>query len=145
MELDGRVVVITRGISEIGLALAARCQNEGAIVILSDTNEKGLLKIAEETGAIPIAADTTWPPDIKRIVDKTRHRLGRIDLFVSNACPDTLRTSFSNGKEWNDSCQRDLLSQMYAVKYMLPQMINRKSGYFLNVIPANKQVIQFNE
>jgi len=133
MELDGRVVVITKGISEIGLALAARCQKEGAIVVLSDTNEKTLLKIADETGITPIAGDTTHPPDIKSLVDKTTHRFGRIDLFVSNASPGPLGTSFSNGSDWNASC---LLSQMYAVKYMLPQMINRKNGYFLNLIPA---------
>jgi NADP-dependent 3-hydroxy acid dehydrogenase YdfG len=144
MELDGRVVVITRGISEIGLALAARFQEEGAIVVLSDTNEKSLYKIADETGAIPIACDSRWPPDIKRIVDKINHRLGRIDLFVSNACRETLGASFSNGKEWNDCCQSDLLSQMYAVKYMLPQMINRKNGYFLNVIPTTGLFNEYN-
>ena len=106
MELDGRVVVITRGISEIGLALAARCQKEGAIVVLSDTNEKSLLKIADETGEIPIAGDTTQPPDIKSLVDKTRHRFGRIDLFVSNASLDTFGTSFPNGRDCNASCLR---------------------------------------
>jgi NAD(P)-dependent dehydrogenase (short-subunit alcohol dehydrogenase family) len=144
MELAGRVVVITRGISEIGLALAVRCQEEGAIVVLSDKNEKSLIKIADETGAIPIAGDTTWPPDIKRLIDKINHRFGRIDLFVSNACPETLRTVFSNGNEWDDCCQSDLLSQMYAVKYMLPQMINRKNGYFLNIIPATGLFAEFN-
>ena len=144
MELDGRVVVITRGISEIGLALAAQCQKEGAIVVLSDTNEKSLLKIADETGIIPIAGDTTQPPDIKSLVDKTRHRFGRIDLFVSNAWLDTLGTSFSNGGDWNASCQSGLLSQMYAVKYLLPQMINRKNGYFLNVIPATGLFAEYN-
>src|SRR4030095_7618662 len=124
MELDGRVVIITRGISGIGLALAARCQKEGAMVVLCDTNEKSLFKIADETGLIPIAGDTTQPPDIKSLVDKTRHRFGRIDLFVSNAWLDPLGASFSNGRNWDASCQSGLLSQMYAVKYMLPQMIN---------------------
>jgi NAD(P)-dependent dehydrogenase (short-subunit alcohol dehydrogenase family) len=136
MELDGRVVVITRGISEIGLALAVRCQKEGAMVVLSDTNEKSLLKIAEETSVIPIAGDTTQPADIKSLVDKTMHRFGRIDLFVSNASLGTLGTGFSNGRDWNASCQSGLLSQMYAVKYMLPQVINRKNGYFLYLIPS---------
>ena len=144
MELDGRVVVITMAISEIGLALAARCQKEGAMVVLSDTNEKGLLKIADETGVIPIAGDTTHPPDIKGLVDKTRRRFGRIDLFVSNASMGTLDTSFSEGRDWNASCQSGLLSQMYAVKYMLPQMINRKNGYFLNVIPATGLFAEYN-
>jgi len=144
MELNGRVVVITRGTSEIGLALAARFQNEGAIVIVSDKNEKSLIKIADEIDAIPIAGDTTWPPDIKSLVDKTRHRFGRIDLFVSNACPETLSTSFSNGNEWTDCCKIDLLSQMYAVKYMLPQMINRKNGYFLNMIPVTGLFAEYN-
>src|SRR4030095_5001785 len=144
MELDGRVVIITRGISGIGLALAARCQKEGAMVVLSDTNEKGLLKIADETGVIPIAGDTTHPPDIKSLVDKTRYRFGRIDLFVSNASLGTLDTNFSEGRNWNASCQSGLLSQMYAVKYMLPQMINRKNGYFLNVIPATGLFDEYN-
>ena len=144
MELDGRVVVITKGISEIGLALAAGCQQEGAIVVLSDTNEKSLLKIAEETSVIPIAGDTTQPADIKRLVDKTMHRFGRIDLFVSNASLCTLGSGYSKGRDWNASCQSGLLSQMYAVKYMLPQWINRKNGYFLNVIPATGLFGEYN-
>jgi NAD(P)-dependent dehydrogenase (short-subunit alcohol dehydrogenase family) len=144
MILDGRVVVITRGISEIGLSLADRCQQEGAIVVLSDTNEKTLLKIADETGVIPIAGDTTQPPDIKSLVDKTRHRFGRIDLFVSNASPGTLGAGFSNGRDWNASCQSGLLSQMHAFKYMLPQMINRKNGYFLYVIPGTGLFAEYN-
>ena len=144
MELDGRVVVVTRGITEIGLALAAGCQKEGAIVVLSDTNEKGLLKIAEETGIIPMAGSTTQPPDIKSLVDKTMHRFGRIDLFVSNESLCSSHTSFSNGKEWNACCQSGLLSQMYAVKYMLPQWVNRKNGYFLTVIPATGLFAEYN-
>jgi len=144
MDLDGRVVIITKGISEIGLALAGRCQMEGAIVVLSDTNEKSLRKIADETGVIPIAGDTTQPADVKSLIDKIRHRFGRIDLFVSNASRGTLGTNFSNSKDCNACWELDLLSQMYAVKYMLPQMINRKNGYFLNVIPATGLFTEYN-
>lgn len=144
MKLDGRVVVVTRGVSELGLALASGCQKEGAAVVLCDKNERSLLRLAKETGATAIAGNSTHPADIKTLIDRTMHRFGRIDLFVSNEPVGTLGAGFSNDREWNSSLQPGLLSQMHAVKYMLPQWLNRKHGYFLVAVPETGLFTEYN-
>ena len=135
MELDGRVAVITRGTTGIGMGLAIRFMELGATVVIVDSNEKLLVKKATETGAVAIAADMTNRSDIKNLVDKTTRRFGRIDLFISNTSSAALGDHVISQKDWNHYWQSDAMSQMYAAKYVLPQMICRRSGYLINMVP----------
>ena len=143
MELDGSVAIVTKGTSGIAVALAERFAALGSVVILSDKNEEALLKRAYECGATGIAADITCKAGIKDLIDKTIHRFGRIDLFVSNASYAGLGNLFTSEKDWNQCWQSDTMAQMYAARYTLPQMIRQRNGYLLNMIPATGLFAEF--
>ena len=136
MNIEGKIAVVTNGTSGIGLALAARFIVEGAVVILSGANEKKLKTRAAQIGATPIVANTTKKEDVKNLVDKATKKFGRIDLFVSNICFAGFDNIFSTDNNRNACWHLNVMSQMYAAKYVLPQMISRGSGYFLNIIPS---------
>ena len=137
MRLEGRVAIITQGTSEFSLALAVRFSEEGAMVVLTDKNEKILGKKAAELGVVAMVADVTLKSDIKNIVDKITRRFGRIDLFVSNTTFGGLGNSLISEKDRDFSWQSDIMSQMYAAKYVLPQMINRRDGCLVNMVPSD--------
>src|SRR4030095_9382373 len=120
MRLDGRVAIITQGTSEFSLALAVRFSGEGAMGVITDKKEKILEKKAAELGVVAMVADVTLKSDIKNIVDKITRRFGRIDLFVSNASFSGLGNSLISEKDRDLCWQSDIMSQMYAAKYVLP-------------------------
>jgi meso-butanediol dehydrogenase / (S,S)-butanediol dehydrogenase / diacetyl reductase len=136
MDLDGRVAVITRGTSDIAVSLAHRFADLGSIVILSDKDEKELLKNANEIDVIPIAADISCKADIKNLVDKTIRRFNRIDLFVSTASFEASGNVCMSEKERNEYRHADTMTLMYAARYAFPQMMRQHNGYLLNIIPA---------
>lgn len=123
MELDSRVAIITRGTTGVGMALAIRLMELGAMVVIADSNEKSLVNKAKETGAVAMVADMAYKSDIKNLIDKTTQRFGRIDIFIC--------------------CQPDVMSQMYAAKYVLPQMISRGDGYLVNTAPSTGLLDEF--
>jgi NAD(P)-dependent dehydrogenase (short-subunit alcohol dehydrogenase family) len=143
MELKGSVAVITGGASGIGLALAKRFIQEGAVVVISDINEALLAEKAAEIGAVGIAANVAREADIKNLVEKAIESCGHIDLFVSNAGIAKFGDPFSPENEWDLSWHVNVMSQSYAAKYVLPHMIGRKGGYLLNTASAAGLLVEF--
>jgi len=143
MELKGKVAIITGGASGIGLALATRFIAEGAIVVISDINEKALEEKAALIGAKGIPANVAKEDEIKALVEQTTAAFGRVDVFVSNAGIAKFGDIFSSEAEWNLPWQINLMSHVYAAKYVLPQMVERGSGYLLNVASAAGLLVEF--
>ncbi len=143
MDLKGKIAVITGGASGIGFALAVRFIKEGATVVISDINEEALKAKADETGAFPIAANVAVEEDVKALVEKATEIFGRIDVFVANAGVAKFGDPFSSAKDWDFQWNVNVMSQVYAAKYVLPQMIARKSGYILNTASAAGLIVEF--
>jgi NAD(P)-dependent dehydrogenase (short-subunit alcohol dehydrogenase family) len=136
LELKEKIAVITGAASGIGLALATRFIQEGAIVVISDSDEKAVNNQAALIGATGIRANATEDQEIKDLVSKVTSQFGRIDIFVSNTGIAKFGNAFSPQDDWDLVWQTNLMSQVYAAKYVLPQMIERKSGYLLNIAGA---------
>lgn len=143
MKLNGKIAVVTGGASGIGLALAVKFIKEGAKVILSDINENALNEKSAEIGAVGIAANVAKEEDVKYLVNKATQIFGHIDLFVSNAGVAVFGDPYSEEKDWDFSWHVNLMSQVYAAKYVLPQMIARGSGYLLNTASAAGLLLEF--
>ncbi|WP_153799987.1 SDR family oxidoreductase [Foetidibacter luteolus] len=143
MKPQGKVIVVTGGASGIGLAMAKRFISDGATVIISDINEKALLEKAAETGATPIIANVAKEEDVKALVDKATAQFGRIDVFVSNAGVARFGEVDASEKEWEFSWHVNVMSQVYAAKYVLPQMLERGEGYLVNTASAAGLLMEF--
>jgi NADP-dependent 3-hydroxy acid dehydrogenase YdfG len=143
MDLFGKVAVLSRGTSNVSLALASRFIKEGAKVILIDTNELYLLKKSAEIKASAIVGDLTNRVGVKQTIEQILKKFARIDCFVS--LPYFEFASYDSIFE-NDRAhysQVDLMSLMYVVKYVFPQMIDQRGGYLVNMVPVNRLLNEF--
>ena len=143
MQFKRKIVVITGAANKFGQALADRFIEEGARVVISDISEDELKKIALRTGATAIVANFRQKTELKLLVDKAICIFGRIDVFISNAIIEELEELFLSEGDKAIRWHLNVMAQMYAAKYVLPQMINRGSGYFVNTIPANGLLDEF--
>jgi 3-oxoacyl-[acyl-carrier protein] reductase len=90
-ELAGKVAIVTGGARRIGRAICLRLAEFGAsVVVNAQTAIERAQAVALEIeamgcGALPILADVTDPAAVRRMVDTTIERFGRIDILVNNA------------------------------------------------------------
>jgi len=133
MDLKNRVAVVTGAASGIGAACARAFAKNGAKVVVVDVNASGARAIAKEIGGLAIPCNVAHETDINALVAQTERDLGPIDVFFNNAGVatggDPLRTPID---VWNDQWQINLMSHVYAVRAVLPGMLERGHGYLLH-------------
>lgn len=88
--LRDKVVVVTAAAGTgIGSAVAKRCLEEGARVVLSDWHERRLGEKAEELDPLgdvhAIPCDVTKEDHIQALIDGATEHYGRIDVLINNA------------------------------------------------------------
>src|SRR3954467_5382836 len=84
------VVLITGALTGIGRATAYAFANEGARVVVSGRHDDEGQKLATElrnlgTEVEFVRTDVRHEEDVKKLVDKTIARFGRLDIAVNNA------------------------------------------------------------
>jgi NAD(P)-dependent dehydrogenase (short-subunit alcohol dehydrogenase family) len=133
MDLNNRVAVITGAASGIGAATARAFAKQGAKVVVVDVNASGARAVAKEVGGLVIACNVANEADINALVAQTQRELGPIDVFFNNAGVatggDPLTTPIH---VWNDQWQINLMSHVYAIRAVLPGMLERGEGYLLH-------------
>ena len=141
MELSGKVIVVTGGAHGIGRALCERFAREGAKGIgVADLDEAAGTQVAERVNGLFVRCDVSDEAQIKALIARTEERFGPIDLFCSNAGifiedVDGLAAGASNAA-WQRIWQVNVMAHVYAARALLPAMIARGSGYFLNTASA---------
>ncbi len=90
MRVKDKVVILTGAASGIGRATAVLFGKEGATQVLSDIDEKGLRETLDlmEKGkdqAEIMRVDVTDSAQVKKMIDHTYEKYGRIDVLVVNA------------------------------------------------------------
>ena len=133
MKVKGKRVVITGAASGIGQSLAIAFHSAcAAAVLVSDINEAGVQTVAAEIKSKGIVADVTNEQDIIRLVKESNNHCGGIDIFCSNvgigAYEDFLKLT---NTEWRKMFDTNLMSHIYVVRHVLPQMLERGSGYLV--------------
>ena len=139
MKISGKTVVITGGASGIGAALSRRAVSLGARVCIVDRDIDRARALADELNAMCRECDVTIEDDIKAMISEVTSALGPIDVFVSNAGagygePDTAASA--DNDIWELNWNLHVMSHVYAARALLPEMIARGSGYFVNVASA---------
>ena len=85
--LEGKVAVVTGGLSGIGLATVRRFVDEGASVVVGDLQEDrdGLILGGLGGKAVAVRTDVTNEADLEALVSAAVERFGRLDVMVNNA------------------------------------------------------------
>ena len=88
--VKGRAVLVTGAASGMGRATAHVFAQEGALVAVTDINEPGVARVADEIKAEGGRAEA-WRLDvmdlgeIRRVVAEIAERFGRLDILINNA------------------------------------------------------------
>ena len=137
MELQDKIVVITGAGSGIGRALAVRFHAEGAKKIVAvDINLSNAQDTADMVNGVAMMADVAKDDDICRVIEETETNVGAIDLFCSNAGVAIGEGIDSPNSEWQASWDINVMSHVYAARHLVPRMVTRGGGYFLNTSSA---------
>ena len=133
MDLNNRVAVVTGAASGIGAATARAFAKQGAKVVVVDVNASGARGVAKEIDGLAIPCNVASEADINAIVARTQRELGPIDVFFNNAGVATGGDPLTTPIDvWNDQWQINLMSHVYAVRAVLPGMLERGEGYLLH-------------
>jgi NAD(P)-dependent dehydrogenase (short-subunit alcohol dehydrogenase family) len=137
MEVKDKIIVVTGAASGIGKALASRFKADGAKQIVAvDLNEPGAKATADDLGCIAMGADVSSESDIQNVIESTEANVGPIDLFCSNAGIGMGPDLSSPNDEWQKSWDVNVMPHVYAARHLVPRMIQRGGGYFLNTASA---------
>jgi len=85
--LAGKTAIVTGGASGIGAATVRLFVEEGARVLIADTQEERGQELAEKLGEAAgfLRVDVTLEHDIEAVVDECMTRWGRLDCMFNNA------------------------------------------------------------
>jgi len=137
VELRNKIVVITGGGSGIGKALATRFKAEGTQqIVVVDINADNVAAVATQLDCIAMTADVSKEEDIRRVIEDTEANVGPIDLFCSNAGVALGPSIDSPNQEWQSSWDINVMPHVYAARHLVPRMVARGGGYFLNTASA---------
>jgi 3-oxoacyl-[acyl-carrier protein] reductase len=89
--INGKVTIVTGASKGIGRAIAERLAQDGAMVIVNygksaDAAKEVVAGIEAKGGkAVAVQADMSKIADVRRLVQDTMKRFGRLDILVNNA------------------------------------------------------------
>jgi len=138
-DLTGRVALVTGGSRGIGRAYAEAVAAFGANVSIAardqgkiDETLEILAKYKVET--LGISADMTKEEDIKKMVDETMDKFGRIDVLFNNAgIARPLRQIHEEViDDFDLVISTNLRAPFLVLRYVLPIMIKQNKGSIIN-------------
>jgi NAD(P)-dependent dehydrogenase (short-subunit alcohol dehydrogenase family) len=138
MKLAGKVAIITGGASGIGLASARLFAQEGAKVAVVDIDrERGndaVHEINQAGGECMFAvADISREAEVRRVVEDTVSRWGRIDILFNNAGVVLVkRLEEMSEEEWDRMMAINVKAAFLAIKQVVPVMRRGGGGAILN-------------
>lgn len=126
---------MTGGAGGIGLAIAKEFLNHNPkIIILADISFENINYTNEKI--INKKCDISNETQINSLIDKVNKEFGLIDIFCSNAGILTLGDEQSSNEDWSKNWNLHVMAHVYAAKKLIPDMVNRGSGYFVNTSSA---------
>lgn len=142
-ELKGKIALVTGGSSGIGFACACLLAQKGAIVWLLARREENLLKALKKVKAAAhdpdrvcgmLETDVTDEKQVNQAVSKVIHAIGLPDLVINSA--GVAHPGYVQGtdiKIFHWMMDVNFFGTVNVTKAVLPGMIERGSGYIVNI------------
>jgi 3-oxoacyl-[acyl-carrier protein] reductase len=137
--LKGKIAIVGGSSKGLGKACAMALAREGAEVAICARNEKELNDTADQirwkygTDVLALSADLTRYEDIKRLVNETMRRFGRIDILVNNTGGPTPGGFFDlDDESWEMGFQRLLMFTVRICREVIPIMKKQNWGRIIN-------------
>ena len=130
-----RVAVVTGAASGIGAASSRRLAEEGATVVVVDTNLDAGQALATELGGLFVEADVTSEADNERVYATTVAQYGQVDVAFHNAGispPDDDSILTTGLDAWRRVQEVNLTSVFLGCRAAIPHMRKRGKGSIIN-------------
>ena len=134
--MSDKVAIITAGGSGMGASAARRLAADGFNVAILSSSGKGEA-LAKELGGFGVTGSNQSNADLKRLVDATMARWGRIDVLVNSAGhgPRASLLEISD-EQWHAGLDVYLMNVIRAARLVAPVMVARKAGAIINISTA---------
>ncbi len=135
MRLQNKIALITGAASGIGKATAQLFVREGAKVVIADRDGDKAAAVAKAIGeaASPFTVDVSVGAEVKRMMDGTVARLGRLDVLVNNAGYGIRGNVVTTPEEeWDALMNVNLKGVFLCSKYAVPHMVAQGGGAIVN-------------
>jgi NAD(P)-dependent dehydrogenase (short-subunit alcohol dehydrogenase family) len=133
--LKDKVIFLTGGSCGIGHDCAKAYAAEGAKVALVARDQKGVAAVAAELGPehMGIVCDVTRDAEVKKSVEKTLERFGRIDAVHNNAGVSSPSKTIheTTDEEWNELFDVNLKGVLHTTRHAFSALAASK-GCILN-------------
>jgi NAD(P)-dependent dehydrogenase (short-subunit alcohol dehydrogenase family) len=140
VNLHGHSALIIGGGGGLGAATARALAESGANVALVGRTEEQLATLAKAVRSLGrqatyVVADVAHASAVREAVASARERLGPISLLINAAATTTPigRIAALDPEEWTHSLAVNLHGPFYAIRAVLPEMLEYGSGRILNV------------
>ena len=140
--MDTKTVVITGSARGLGYEMAKCFRRKNCNVVISDifkkdidNAKKSLLNIKSNGTIIGVVCDITKPKDIINLIEETKKKFSKIDIWINNAGvnqPDKLIWELSDD-EISKMIDIDLKGTIMASKYVMEVMSKQNSGAIYTV------------
>ena len=130
---DGKVAVVTAGGSGMGAGAARKLAEDGFHVAVLSSSGKGEA-LAAELGGIGVTGSNRSNADLKRLVDRTLDKWGRIDVLVNSAGHGPRAPVLAlTDEDWHTGMEVYLLSAIRPTRLVTPVMQQQKAGAIINI------------
>jgi NAD(P)-dependent dehydrogenase (short-subunit alcohol dehydrogenase family) len=128
-----KVAIVTAGGSGMGAGAARKLAADGFHVAILSSSGKGEA-LAEELGGIGVTGSNQSNDDLKRLVDRTMAKWGRVDVLVNSAGhgPRAPILELSD-EDWHQGMEVYFLNVVRPTRLVTPIMQRQKSGVIVNV------------
>jgi NAD(P)-dependent dehydrogenase (short-subunit alcohol dehydrogenase family) len=131
-----KVAIVTAGGSGMGAASARRLAADGFKVAVLSSSGKGEA-LAEEVGGFGVTGSNQSPDDLKRLVDGTLERWGRVDVLVNSAGHGPRKPLLElTDEDWHAGIDVYFLNAVRPTRLVTPVMQKQKSGVIINITTA---------
>jgi NAD(P)-dependent dehydrogenase (short-subunit alcohol dehydrogenase family) len=140
ISLSSKRALVTGGASGIGAVVARVWAELGAKVAITDVAADGIQRVADEAGAIALAAgDVRQESDVDRIVEGAAEALGGLDLLFNSAgIADAISATVDQDIErWQRVLDTNLRGTYLVCRAAGRIMLPQRSGAIVNVASVN--------
>ncbi|MBP6017898.1 MAG: SDR family oxidoreductase [Burkholderiaceae bacterium] len=128
-----KVAIITAGGSGMGAAAAKRLANDGYKIAILSSSGKGTA-LAKELGGLGVTGSNQSNDDLKRLVDETVDRWGRIDVLVNSAGHGPRAPVLElTDDDWHKGMDVYLMNVIRPTRLVTPIMQQQKQGSIINI------------